>query len=159
MFADGAVKTKGRYTGGKKNGQWEYNRADGVRQPTELYDGTGDLIGRTTYYTNGNIEEERRMKDGKLDGVTRKYSLDGKLRSEINYKNGREDGISVVYVIGSMGNYKTTCHYTNGRRNGEYVEEYENGKPKAKGRYANGSKIGKWTYYNDDGTIDREETL
>jgi antitoxin component YwqK of YwqJK toxin-antitoxin module len=158
-FTDGSIKTKGRYAGGKKTGRWEYNRADGYKQPSELYDNTGDLVGRITWYTNGNMDEERQMKNGKNDGVTRKYFPDGKLKSEVNYKNGREDGPSARYITSNTGIFKETCHYTNGRRNGEYTEEYENGRLRAKGQYANGSKTGKWTYYNEDGSIKREETL
>lgn len=159
IFTDGVVKAKGKYTGGKKTGQWEYNKANGNKQPTEVYDNTGDLIKKTTYYTNGKVEIEREMKDGKDNGVTRKYDNEGKLKSEINYKNGKEDGKYMMLYTSTMGNYKAIGNYTNGKLNGDYAEEYENGKPKAKGKYANGSKTGKWTYYKKDGSVEREETL
>ncbi len=159
IFTDGMVKAKGRYVDGKKRGQWEYNRADGNKQPTEVYDNTGDMIKKTTYFTTGKVEIEREMKDGKNNGVTRRYDNEGNLRSEINYKNGREDGKSVIFYLSNEDNYKATSYYTNGKLNGDYSEEYENGKPKAKGTYTNGSKTGKWIYYNKDGSVKREETL
>jgi antitoxin component YwqK of YwqJK toxin-antitoxin module len=36
---------------------------------------------------------------------------------------------------------------------GPITERYENGKKKEEGLYKEGKKTGKWTYYNQDGSI------
>jgi hypothetical protein len=42
-------------------------------------------------------------------------------------------------------------------RQGEWIENYPNGKPRYKGFYYNGLKSGKFIYYNNDGSI--KETI
>lgn len=42
------------------------------------------------YYSTGELLLETRYKDGRLDGVTRGYRLDGTLYQEIIYKNSKE---------------------------------------------------------------------
>ncbi len=159
VYTDGIVKVKGAYTNGKKTGQWDNCKDDGTKTGTEVYDTTGDLIKKITYFNTGKVEIERAMKNGKSEGVTRKYDNEGKLKSEINYKNGREDGKSYVFYTSNQDDYSATSYYTNGKLNGDYSETYENGKPKVKGTYTNGSKSGKWTYYKNNGKVDREETF
>ena len=42
----------------------------------------------TSYYKNGQIEEERNFKNGKEDGLVTEWSEDGKVTSKRNFING-----------------------------------------------------------------------
>jgi|TARA_B100000959_G_scaffold265831_1_gene307711 antitoxin component YwqK of YwqJK toxin-antitoxin module len=46
---------------------------------------------------------------------------------------------------------------TNKPYSGKWTSWYDNGQKKAEGTYNNGKQVGKWTYYKEDGTIDRVE--
>ena len=39
------------------------------------------------------------------------------------------------------------------RREGEYIEYYENGKIKTKGNYEKGNKSGNWQYFDENGVL------
>lgn len=159
VYADGQVKTKGNYIAGKKDGVWEYFRSNGDRaKPTEEYK-DDDLIKRTTYYTNGNVEMERGMKNNRQNGPEKKYTPEGKLKSEKNYVDGKQVGKQTVHMTSNVADYTETSHYgTNGKKDGEYTQVYaDTGKPKVKGQYANDQKDGKWLYYNQAGKTEKEE--
>ena len=74
---------------------------------------TGKIV---TYYKNGQFEENRSYKDGKLDGVSKWYYENGQLEYSKNYKDGKLDGV---------------------------FEEYdENGQLKESGSFKDGEKVG-----------------
>ena len=41
----------------------------------------------------------------------------------------------------------------NSKEDGFWTVWYENGKKKAEGNYKNGDQVGKWTIYNEDGSV------
>ena len=49
---------------------------------------SGNLTGT---YENGQLEEKRTYKEGRIDGVS-EYYKDGQLKSKKTYKDGKEDG-------------------------------------------------------------------
>ena len=80
------------------------------------------------YWSNGNLRYEWYYKDGKrADGVSRGWWPNGKLKQMIIRKDGKKDGL------------ETTWH--------------ENGQKMYEGTYVYGIEVGKWTAYNEDGTV------
>ena len=41
--------------------------------------------------------------------------------------------------------------------NGPYVEHYDSGKKKLEGHFKDGKQVGTWTYWNEDGTVEKTE--
>ena len=150
VFTDGAVRVKGKYKSGKKEGTWEANRNDGKKQPTEVYK-DGDLVKKITYFTNDNIDTEKEMKNGKEHGVTKQYAIDGTLKSEKNYDNGRQVGRQMLLMSSTTGDfYEYTLFDANGRKDGPYSQVYvKDEKSKIFGVYEKGQKHGKWIYYTN----------
>lgn len=154
----GKVKSSGQYSSGKKTGRWDYGKSDGTKTLTEVYDASGGLTKKITYYTNGKPNAETEYKNDKLHGVTKKYNQDGTLKSEANYANGKEHGKQTQYITSTSGNYVCISHCQNGLKDGDYLEEYKNGNPKAKGQYKQDKKDGVWLYGEANGKTVREET-
>ena len=51
----------------------------------------------TTYGDDGTLEWERRYRDGKQEGVTRRYYPSGKLQGESVFRGGVLDGVVRTY--------------------------------------------------------------
>ena len=54
----------------------------------------GRLIGERSWYTNGELGEERLLRDGELHGIRRIHRQDGSLFAEIPYRRGLIDGVA-----------------------------------------------------------------
>lgn len=159
VYTNDQDKVSGKYSEGKKTGVWEYFKQNGDRaKPTDEYD-NDDLIKRTTYYTNGNVDMERGMRKGKYHGAEKKYTLEGKLKSEKNYIDGKQVGKQMVYMTSNQADYVEVTNYNDkGKKDGEYSQIYaDTDKPKQKGQYVNDQKDGKWQYFNRSGKVEKEE--
>ena len=53
----------------------------------------------------------------------------------------------------SFGQYKA------GLKNGNWTEYYDTGKMKSQGAYLGDKQVGKWSFFNEDGTISKTETF
>ena len=63
------------------------------------------------YYTNGNIKEKGKWKDGKQDGEWSYYDENGNIKQTGNWKDGIKEGEWVYYVDGKILDQLT---YSNG---------------------------------------------
>ena len=54
---------------------------------------TANQHNKRSYYKNGNLEYEAEYLNGKLDGMSRYWSIEGALISESEYSNGKPHGI------------------------------------------------------------------
>jgi antitoxin component YwqK of YwqJK toxin-antitoxin module len=52
---------------------------------------------RMTYWPNGQLQTEEEVKGGKQEGITRRYSKEGKLYAVVNYHNGVMSGPSQLF--------------------------------------------------------------
>jgi antitoxin component YwqK of YwqJK toxin-antitoxin module len=142
------------YSKGYVEGESIKYYADGttVQSKVNLKNGKADGI-ITRYSQDGKIEYEKGMKDGIDDGPERFYDESGKVVSEIIYKNGKAEGKSFTfYNRGNSDAYLQTGYYKNGLQDGEYSEIYDNGTVKVKGKYLNGKKEGVWETNKEDGS-------
>ena len=100
-----------------------------VEKPVEMISTTGSFIER---YDNGNLKTEGwQNSSGQRDGIWYAYYENGPKWSELTYTNGIKEGESIVYFPNSKVHYK--------------------------GHYKNDKKVGTWTFYNEDGTVQNEK--
>ena len=71
------------------------------------------------HYTSGNLKKEIPYKNGKVDGIVKKYSddKDTKLDEEIPYKNGEANGMGKYYY--TSGKMLWEVPYKNSQKEGE----------------------------------------
>ncbi len=69
-----------------------------------------------------------------------------------SYKDGKEDGLRTSWYESGQKYFEGT--YKDGKKEGLHIEWHENGQKEKEGTYKDGKQIGKWTYYNFDGSID-----
>ena len=81
--------------------------------------------------------------------------MSGLKKSEGTYLNGKKEGNWIYWhevfgphIIESKGYYKL------GYRDGLWEYWYPNGEKREIGNLTNQERVGKWTYYNEDGSLD-----
>ena len=72
-------------------------------------------------------------------------------RQYTTLQNGKKDGKWVWNY--DNGQIKMKGNHKNGKKDGQWTEWSTTGEKKYENTYKNGSKDGKWTTYNEDGTI------
>jgi len=73
-----------------------------------------------------------------------------------SFKNGKKDGSWIEYWDNGQLNYKGD--FKNGNLDGSYISYWDNGQLLTKGNWKNGKEEGYWVYYNKDGTINIKKT-
>lgn len=177
------MRTKyGYYTGnfkkGTLDGDWEWYEDDKLFEKTfyknGLIDGKQIRYTRGTekesyvltykdgrkqhfisYHSDGSVEEERFYDDkGYLHGEMFTRDPNGNITHENRYQHGKQEGRQVTTRDG----LKTIYEVVGGKRNGKYTVLYPNGNKSQEGTYENqDTKTGKWTAWNEDGTLKSEE--
>ena len=130
------------------------------------------------YHQNGNILQEGTFENGILAGEVKSYFQNGNLKAVGNFENGLPEGIALEldvqgdtiyqyrYKVGMLegeskkykeGQISEVSHYNKGVMNGEYISYHPNGEIYIKGNYRNGSPNGLWLFYNEEGTLIKEE--
>ena len=113
------------------------------------------VVAETEFFRNGNKAlEEFYNRNGK-NGIIRHWYTNGQIESEETYVDGVKGGPGAI--CRPNGRIKSTYSYRNNKLNGEMISYYNNGQNSVEGKYSNGRKVGLWTYYNLDGTIDHQE--
>ncbi len=110
------------------------------------------------YYENGNLQSESVWKDGTLvqDGIKKSYHPDGSLRSIGTYVNGKRHGVLTRYH--NNGQISATVTFEHGKEKGIGKLYYENGNLKATMTYKDdGSTLMK--QYDENGKFKREILL
>ena len=69
----------------------------------------------------------------------------------------KDSTITIYYPTGEIRYVQSYDIF--GDLTGEWINYYKNGKIKQKGYYSNGQVNGIWEYYNEDGTLQREELI
>jgi antitoxin component YwqK of YwqJK toxin-antitoxin module len=151
-FKNNTLSESMNYSKGWLNGEKIKYYADGtIQSKVKLKNGKVDGT-ITRYAQNGKLEYEKGMKDGIDEGPERSYDESGELVAETTYKNGKAEGKSFAhYNRGNGDAYRKTEYYKNGLLDGEYTEIYDNGTVKTKGKYLNGKKEGVWETNKEDG--------
>lgn len=153
LYADGKIKSKGKYKNGKKEGKWQF------------------------FFNSGNIEQKGAFKNGKPTGVWIWYYENKNKRRVCSFMNGHEIEFSYelseegdtlssgVYINGlKTGKWKYSVNnnieigkYVGGKKEGIWKHYYPNGKLKFEGSFLEGYPDGKHKYYFSNGRIRRIE--
>jgi len=101
-------------------------RPDGTKRYQSTMNEKGEVIDRETYYfPSGKINETDDYVDGKLQGTSISYYLNGKKNVEMPYEKGDKEGY--------------------------YQSRFSNAKMQAEGWYLNNQMEGEWIYYDEQG--------
>lgn len=105
---------------------------------------------------NGNLTKIQHFIDNEPSGVQLVYYSNGQIEIEEFYKNGLRDSLLTVYH--PNGQVKTRIEYKNGKfvTNNPNREFHPNGKVSGVGNLEEGRKIGKWTYFHENGIKESE---
>lgn len=120
-------------------------------------------------------KDVRPMKNGKLEGIAKRYTDKGDILMETTYIQGKKEGVEKDYVKGKLGritlykndkrNGMTTTYYYTPRRikglepyvndnlHGEYKHYYANGKIQWISQYKNGVRHGTSTLWDEYGDL------
>jgi len=83
------------------------------------------------------------------------YFMSGLKKSEGTYSNGKKDGNwTYWYEVFGQDIIESKGYYKLGNRDGLWEYWYPNGEKREVGNLTNQERVGKWTYYNEDGSLD-----
>jgi antitoxin component YwqK of YwqJK toxin-antitoxin module len=138
---NGRIRETGKYSKGRKNGEWKEFNTRGKLLKIKIYD-HGKVLSEQSphkikpflsYHDNGRIKEKGVMKSGQREGEWLLYSKRGKLIRTTHYLDGEIIDKSNSGLIGPITNY------------------YDNGTIKEEGIMNDGQRDGVWKIYDDDG--------
>ena len=114
-------------------------------------------VGKWTYwYENGQKKMEITYnQEGKKDGSWICWNENGIKTRDWNYFGGIEHGKSILWY--DNGKKQEELEYSLGKHEGCSNRWYKNGNKQLQGSYKNDEPIGKWTWYNEDGTVSHEK--
>jgi len=103
------------------------------------------------YYSefDGTVRIKESYRDGKLDGMTRKYYPGGEISEEVEWKQGMKEGLWKQYYENGVTRLSGT--YKNNLLNGAYEVYFTNSTIKIRGNYLENKSNGTWRYYDDAG--------
>ena len=78
-------------------------------------------------------------------------------KTQGTFKNGKKDGPFVDYW--DNGQLESQGTYKNGKMDGPYVSYHDNGQFRAKGTLKDGKREGPWVVYKKDGTVWDKELM
>lgn len=120
---DGSTRVKGAFEKGKKTGEWNYLYASGIMRLKEFY------------------------VNGKTNGISTNYNLNGNVSSIKNYTN---DTISGLYEVYDGDKVNQVYNYEKGNQNGPFKTFYSDGVVSTEGYIVeNEIAYDKFTYYQN----------
>ena len=131
-YKEGKLDRQGIMRGNEKEGEWTYWERNGIRWLKFDY---GDGLERVKL---GEIEE----------------------RDAITYKIGKYDPYSgIVEETGGKRGYKLLGRFLDGKRDGKWVQWYDNGQVEVQGEYYRGKKHGEWSLWYNNGKAKEQGTF
>ena len=115
---------------------------------------TGKFI---DYYYSGRIQGEGFLKNGKLEGLRKKYFQNEKVSLERNYISSIPNGLDKEYF--EDGSLKQKGEFVNGKEHGIWEMYFPNGKLKQQTNFQNGKMIEESKTFYSNGKIDRTEKI
>ncbi len=136
----------------------------------DIYDDKVDTVWVRRFDSNGTKIEEKKFKNGELNGAWKGWYSNRSKKYRIRYKNGvihgtsehfDSTGLTIVkkkYKNGTLHGKQREWYpneellkvvvYEFGVINGVYNEWWDNGEKKIEGQYKDDKKRGQWTYYD-----------
>lgn len=101
-----------------------------------------------SYYSNGNLEKEIEILDGKLTGVYKEYYENGKPEVQATYIKGKRNGVYTSYYDNGQKDF--VLKYDHGEPEGDRMLYNERGQLTRKTTFKNGKRDGLDIQYNDE---------
>ena len=167
---------------GLYDGKYEHYRRNALVESGTYKAGVKSGIFRDYYSDGKSVKAERPITDGKIDGLYKEYSQDGKLYKEKGYKmavehgvekvynpdgtlkiegkyfEGKKDGRWVIDYTSNVGDYREIASFDKGVSTGEFSQTWTSGIVRTKGSYKDGKKEGKWINNKKDGMPQDEKS-
>ena len=145
---------------GKKNGLFKsYDSTNSYNLLLEenYRDGKLDGISRR-YNSNNSILSVENFRNGTLDGESSYYNTIGELIEKVNFTNGKRDGLTIVYnVIDPKTSLKSSFredNYVNGILNGESIFYNSQNKKTSETFFKDGIEVGPYkNYFSNNGQL------
>lgn len=152
------LQYKGTFLNDKPVGKFIYNFESGQKKAELVHGLPGGCSSVLLFYESGQLLADGFYKGEKKDSLWYNYAQNGELVSAENYKLDVLHGKSVYYftegqLLEQKLQIQKVVNYTNGKRNGPFLENFYNGKPKLKGTYQDGFRMGLWTEYFNSGEV------
>jgi antitoxin component YwqK of YwqJK toxin-antitoxin module/Tfp pilus assembly protein PilF len=148
---NGQLKRQGWNKDGKANGEWHSYYIDGTLEIKNFYH-KDQLHGEQQFYSvEGKIERAFQYKYGELISETY-FDNEGNALGVLNYMP-KENNFTLEYLY---KNKKTNIKvdYVNGVKHGKYISYDFYGNKYLEGQYANDVKVGKWTWFYENGEVE-----
>ncbi len=145
-----------KYLNGELDGEYIYYNDKGALIQKKQFD-NGILDGvYKSYFPVGEklIEYYIPYEKDLIKNKYFEYYATGDVYSEVPFKNGKQNGIEKKYR--SNGSISTEANYTDGKLNGAYKSYFKNGNVYEVGQYLEGQPSGSWNTYYDDGILESE---
>ncbi|OSZ78674.1 hypothetical protein CAP35_10615 [Chitinophagaceae bacterium IBVUCB1] len=156
-YKNGFLKEVRKYNNaGEQTEELEYTN-NGILsvKTTVLPDKTNEVI---LYHLNGNVKAVLKVEDKSLmDGKYKWYHSNGRIEQEVNISDGKKTGEYKEYY--ESGKLKEEGIYRKGDRDGIYTTYYENGKKETELNYKAGKADGVYTSYNEQGQVTEKTTF
>jgi len=147
-YHSGKVLGEGPRIGSKNVGLWRFFAEDGTLQSEGNYvEGKKDGIW-TSYFSSGKISSRGAYLNDEQVGKWDFFFEDGTVSSTGDFDKGRKEGYWKAFS--STGKLKSEVTLDKSGA-GDYVEYYESGKTKVKGRIVEQKRQGKWEFLYEDG--------
>jgi len=143
---------EGQFLNGIPVGEFRYYYSDGKLKAVSVLSDEGKTARTISYAANGRKIAEGNFRNEKKDSTWKYYSdYDGELLSEESYMSGVKNGISKTFYPG--GNITELIHYRDGKKEGEWIQYFDDGKVKFRGAFSCDEKEGPFTGYYPGGKI------
>ena len=136
--------------GGLKNGLYQEWSPDGILIKKGKYINDKQTGNWTEWYKNRQMSLEETYKDGKLNGIQKKFSKEGRITDQFLYKDGirlKADS-SILMLSGDTIHYRNKFNFA---YNGSAYQLYKSGEKKAEGNIKGGLKHKSWIGYFKNG--------
>jgi antitoxin component YwqK of YwqJK toxin-antitoxin module len=179
MYPNGKLMYKGYFKDNKPVGEMRRYYETGELKAKLLYDANGTYTHAKLLYADGQIAAEgwfcNSLKDstwlyysyynhsltarevfakGLRNGLMQHFYANGNLSEELTWVNNKKEGTWSQYFSNEV--LKLKGFYSEGKLQGDFLVNYETGKPYLKGSYKNDLREGKWVFFTEDGAVDRE---
>jgi antitoxin component YwqK of YwqJK toxin-antitoxin module len=176
-YVNGKLRYSGSFANGKPVGRMKKYYMGGLLQADMTFDKTGIISHVKLFNEQGKLVAEGKYIEKLKDSTWNYYSsYDGRLAMRETFKNGKKDGISLKYYVNGKpsellewkddqehgkweqyyenGDLRLNCTYKEGKRSGNFRSYNPGGIMSVTGEYKNGIMNGKWTFFNEKGEKD-----
>lgn len=151
-YDNGKVKSHGTFIDGHPIGELLKYYPGGILQAQMLFDGSGKTSYVKVYYEAGHLASEGKYIDQLKDSVWNYFSTYDKRKALTEtYLMGKKSGESLKFY--ADGKVSELLNWKNDLKDGKWEQYYENGQIRLTGNYLNGMLDGNYICYNPDGSI------